>query len=233
MGWGAASSCCQMGRATHLVDLNGGVRAGTAKTTCQSRIKRAGSSQMSTRMDLTLVVVPVPLQRLPIGVQIIAPPWREDVALPIAYSLEKAGAASAAAGRVGETMQIGLPVVVAAVRSAFERYEQAQVSNNVASSIPCSITMCARSGMASPRTCTGMREVAAFRARRLPQGLSRTRDKTVITTYGHDFAVASTLFYRDSTPGKVGRQMQTWVRLPEGWRIVAAHVSLIDDPAKC
>ena len=52
----------------------------------------------------------------------------------------------------------------------------------------------------------------------------------MITTYGHDFAIASTL-YRDSTPGKVGRQMQTWVRLPEGWRIVAARVSLIDDPA--
>ena len=69
----------------------------------------------------------------------------------------------------------------------------------------------------------GHAEVAAFRARRSPQGLSRTRDKT--------FAVASTLFYRDSTPGKVGRQMQTWVRLPEGWRIVAAQVSLIDDPA--
>jgi Protein of unknown function (DUF3225) len=42
--------------------------------------------------------------------------------------------------------------------------------------------------------------------------------------------VASTLFYRDSVPGKVGRQMQTWVRFPEGWRIVAAHVSVIDQP---
>jgi hypothetical protein len=60
----------------------------------------------------------------------------------------------------------------------------------------------------------------------------RTRARTVITTYGRDFAVASTLFHRDSMPGRVGRQMQTWVRFPEGWRVVAAHVSIIDDPAK-
>jgi hypothetical protein len=59
----------------------------------------------------------------------------------------------------------------------------------------------------------------------------RSRARTVITTYGHDFAVASTLFYRESAPGKVGRQMQTWARFPEGWRVVAAHVSLIDEKA--
>jgi hypothetical protein len=52
----------------------------------------------------------------------------------------------------------------------------------------------------------------------------------VISTYGRDFAVASTLYDRPSFPGKVGRQMQTWVRFPEGWRVVAAHVSVIDEP---
>jgi Protein of unknown function (DUF3225) len=57
--------------------------------------------------------------------------------------------------------------------------------------------------------------------------LDRTRSRTVITTYGRDFAVASTLFHRPSLAGKVGRQMQTWVRFAEGWRIVAAHVSTI------
>ena len=70
----------------------------------------------------------------------------------------------------------------------------------------------------------------AFRAARSPVGLMRKTDKTVITTYGRDTAVASTLFYRDSAPGRVGRQMQTWIRFPEGWRIVAAHVSIIDEP---
>jgi hypothetical protein len=68
----------------------------------------------------------------------------------------------------------------------------------------------------------------AFRAARSPVGLMRRTDKTVITTYGRDTAVASTLFYRDGAPGRVGRQMQTWVRFPEGWKIVAAHVSIID-----
>ena len=57
----------------------------------------------------------------------------------------------------------------------------------------------------------------------------RSISQTVITTYGRDFAVASTLFRRDSAPGKVGRQMQTWARFPDGWHVVAAHVSLIDD----
>jgi hypothetical protein len=60
-------------------------------------------------------------------------------------------------------------------------------------------------------------------------GLARTISKTVITTYGRDFAVASTLFHRVTMPGKVGRQMQTWVRFSEGWRVVAAHVSVISE----
>jgi hypothetical protein len=76
----------------------------------------------------------------------------------------------------------------------------------------------------------GFDAIKAFRAARSPIGLGRRTDKTVITTYGRDTAVASTLFYRDSLPGRVGRQMQTWVRFPEGWRIVAAHVSIIDEP---
>jgi AtzH-like len=50
----------------------------------------------------------------------------------------------------------------------------------------------------------------------------------VITTFGRDFAVASTLFHRPTAPGKVGRQTQAWVRGENGWRIVAAHVSVID-----
>jgi hypothetical protein len=72
--------------------------------------------------------------------------------------------------------------------------------------------------------------IMAFRAARSPIGLNRRTAKTVITTYGRDTAVASTLFYRDTLVGRVGRQMQTWVRFPEGWKIVAAHVSIIDEP---
>ena len=76
----------------------------------------------------------------------------------------------------------------------------------------------------------GHSEVAAFRAGRSPINLARTRERVVITTFGRDFAVASTHFRRDSMPGKIGRQMQTWVRFPDGWQVVAAHVSLIDAP---
>jgi hypothetical protein len=76
----------------------------------------------------------------------------------------------------------------------------------------------------------GYDAIMAFRAARSPAGLMRKTAQTVITSYGRDTAVASTLFFRDSSPGRVGRQMQTWVRFPEGWKIVAAHVSIIDEP---
>jgi hypothetical protein len=75
----------------------------------------------------------------------------------------------------------------------------------------------------------GHAEIAAFRAARAPVGLMRSISKTMITTYGREFAVASTLFHRPTMPGKVGRQMQTWVKFSDGWRVVAAHVSVIDE----
>jgi hypothetical protein len=127
-------------------------------------------------------------------------------------------------------VQIDLPEVLAEVTAQFERYEQALVNNNVED-----LTELFR---ADPRTLRygigenlyGHDAITAFRAARSPVGLMRRTAQTVITTYGRDAAVASTLFYRDSAPGKVGRQMQTWVRFAEGWKIVAAHVSIIDEP---
>jgi hypothetical protein len=76
-----------------------------------------------------------------------------------------------------------------------------------------------------------MHAIREFRRRRSPRGLARKLDRTIITTYGRDFATTNTLFYRDSAPGKVGRQSQTWVRFDDGWHIVAAHVSIIDAPS--
>ena len=127
-------------------------------------------------------------------------------------------------------MQIDLPKVLAEVTAAFERYEQALVTNDVATldAILRNDDRTIRYGIAE--NLYGHREVAAFRATRSPVNLMRARSRTVITTYGRDFAVASTLFHRASLPDKVGRQMQTWVRFPEGWRVVAAHVSIIDTP---
>src|SRR5262249_27918909 len=78
----------------------------------------------------------------------------------------------------------------------------------------------------------GHDEIKAFRAARSPVGLMRTISRTVITTFGRDCAIASTLFHRETAPGKVGRQTQTWVRFAEGWRIVVGHVSLIEEPKR-
>jgi hypothetical protein len=127
-------------------------------------------------------------------------------------------------------MEIDIAEVKAEVAAAFAAYERALMSNDV-------------EGLGAlfhddPRTIRygggenlyGYAAIAAFRAARSPVGLERTTEGTVITTYGRDFATASTLFRRATQPGKVGRQMQTWVRFPHGWRVVAAHVSVIADP---
>lgn len=127
-------------------------------------------------------------------------------------------------------MEVDLPEVVAEVREVFERYEKALVTNDVATldTLFRKDARTIRYGVAE--NLYGHEEVAAFRAARSPLNLARTRERVVITTFGRDFAVASTHFRRDSMPGKIGRQMQTWVRFPEGWQVVAAHVSIIDAP---
>jgi ketosteroid isomerase-like protein len=124
-------------------------------------------------------------------------------------------------------MDINLPDVVAEVEAAFARYEAALMAND-AEALQALFWQ-------SPHTIRygigevlhGWDEIGAFRAARSPAGLARRLERTVITAYGRDFATASTLFYRESVPGKTGRQMQTWVRMPEGWRVVAAHVSMM------
>ncbi len=126
-------------------------------------------------------------------------------------------------------MEIDLPDVLAEVTAQFARYEKALVSNDIAvlGELFRNDPRMLRYGIGE--NLYGYDAIAAFRAARSPVGLMRRTEKTVITTYGRDTAVASTLFYRDTLPGKVGRQMQTWIRFSEGWRIVAAHVSIIDE----
>jgi hypothetical protein len=127
-------------------------------------------------------------------------------------------------------MDIDLPDVVAEVAAAFNRYEKALVTNDVAT-LDASFRVDPRTiRYGATEVLYGSDEIAAFRAARPSVGLDRTLDRTVITTYGRDFAVASTLYHRASSGGKLGRQTQTWVRFPEGWRVVAAHVSLMDPP---
>ena len=125
-------------------------------------------------------------------------------------------------------MDINLPDVHAEVCAAFARYEDALVNNTV--------EVLDELFWTSPHTVRygvgenlyGAEEIGAFRRARPSAGLARTLQRTVVTTYGRDFATAMTEFRRTGG-SKLGRQSQTWVRMPEGWRVVAAHVSLLEN----
>jgi hypothetical protein len=129
-------------------------------------------------------------------------------------------------------MEINIPDVVAEVSSQFERYEKALTTNDVAT-----LTALFRTAPQTIRygigeNLYGADEIAAFRNARPSIDLARTIMRTVISTYGRDCATASTMFHRASMGDRrIGRQMQTWIRFPDGWFIVAAHVSIIDKPA--
>jgi 1-carboxybiuret hydrolase subunit AtzH-like protein len=126
-------------------------------------------------------------------------------------------------------MQLDLPEVVAEVTAAFKSYEKALVSNDVAALDAFFYDDARTIRYGGTENLYGYAEIKAFRAARSPAGLARTLSNTVITAYGRDHAVASTLYHRPTMPGKVGRQMQTWVRFAEGWRVVAAHISVIEE----
>lgn len=126
-------------------------------------------------------------------------------------------------------MDIDRPDVLAEVAAAFARYETALVSNDVTTLNELFFNDARTLRYGIGENLYGYEAIRSFRAARSPTGLARKTARTLITAYGSDMAVASTLFYRDNAPGKVGRQMQTWVRFAEGWRIVAAHVSVIDE----
>lgn len=127
-------------------------------------------------------------------------------------------------------MDIDLPDVVAEVTAAFARYEQALITNDVIvlDELFRDDERTLRYGIGE--NLYGYQAIKSFRAGRPAVGLMRKTSRTIITTYGRDAAVASTLFTRDTAPGRIGRQMQTWIRFAEGWRIVAASVSIIDAP---
>jgi len=131
-------------------------------------------------------------------------------------------------GKAAIFMMINDPAVVHELAELYPRYESALVNNDVDALI----------GMfwASPHTIRfgatenlyGLEEINAFRKGRSPVNLARTIDRLDIATFGHDFGEISLEFSRPTGTGTVrGRQSQTWVRFPEGWRIVAAHISLL------
>jgi Protein of unknown function (DUF3225) len=130
-----------------------------------------------------------------------------------------------------KAMTIDDPDAKAEVEAAFAAYERALVANDVAALDGFFLPSEAAIRYGIGQNLYGYEAIKAFRAARSPAGLARKLEKTRIVTYGRDCAIAATLFRRDTAPGKIGRQMQTWVRFPEGWRIVAAHISIIDEPS--
>lgn len=124
--------------------------------------------------------------------------------------------------------EINLPDVVADVTEAFARYEKALVTNDVDTLIELfwDSPLTLRYGLAE--NLYGIEEIANFRQTRKGSDFSRDLTRTVITTYGTDFATANTEYKRLAT-GRRGRQSQTWMRTDAGWRVVAAHVSWFDD----
>ena len=127
------------------------------------------------------------------------------------------------------SVDIDLLETKAEVEAAFARYETALVANDMRTldELFWSDARVLRYG--ANEILYGIDAIRAFRNARSPAGLSRKLTQTVITTFGRDFATASTLYIRESRPGEIGRQTQTWIRFSEGWKIVAAHVSVIRD----
>ncbi|MGE0098038.1 MAG: oxalurate catabolism protein HpxZ [Hydrogenophaga sp.] len=123
-------------------------------------------------------------------------------------------------------MEINIPDVLAEVTAAFERYEVALVNNDVAvlDELFWNSPLTLRYG--ATENLYGFDEIRAFRAVRPSAGLARTLGRTVITTYGRAFATANTEFHRAGSD-RAGRQSQTWMLTPDGWRVVAAHVSYL------
>jgi hypothetical protein len=126
-------------------------------------------------------------------------------------------------------MDINLPTVMQEVQDVSDRYEQALVSNDVAvlDALFWDSTQTLRYGVGE--NLYGYAAIQAFRAARPATGLARTVLRTCITTYGQDFATVNIEFQRIGTQHS-GRQSQTWLRTADGWKVVSAHVSLLNAP---
>lgn len=127
-------------------------------------------------------------------------------------------------------MDINASDTVAEVRAAFELYETSLVTADAATldRLFWDSALTIRYGV--DEVLYGHPAIKAFNWKRRALGPDQRLEDTIITTFGRDFATVSTLFV-DVPLGKIGRQMQTWVRFADGWHVAAAHVSVIDQPA--
>ena len=126
-------------------------------------------------------------------------------------------------------LEANLPEVLAEVRAVFERYERALNDNDVATLNELFFDGPGVVRYGVGEQLYGAEAIAAFRAGRDTIDLRRKLQRVAIATYGRDFATASCEYVRNAT-GRFGRQSQTWMRTPAGWRVIAAHVSLPDKP---
>lgn len=125
-------------------------------------------------------------------------------------------------------MLINAPLIVREVQAAFDAYERALMENDLDAldALFWNSTFTVRFGPG--QNLYGFEAIAAFRVARVGGSPQRLIFNTVITTFGADFATANTEFQREGAP-KPGRQSQSWVRMPEGWRVVSAHISMLAD----
>ncbi|CAE8616893.1 unnamed protein product, partial [Polarella glacialis] len=128
--------------------------------------------------------------------------------------------------RRGTAFVVNQPEVLEEVRSVFERYERALCSNDVQELDRLFLDSPETLRYGTAENLYGYDAIKAFRGGRSPPG-GRELLRSAITTYGMDYAVANVEFRRKGSP-RIGRQSQTWLRTSEGWRVVAAHVSLMD-----
>jgi hypothetical protein len=127
---------------------------------------------------------------------------------------------------MAEPLIVDDPALVAEVTAIFQAYEKALLENDgdTLDAMFLHSRQTIRYGVAEVQH--GIEEVRKFRSAQKP--FERTLSRTVITTYGHNVAIASTLFHRPDFPNRIGRQMQTWIRTEDGWKVAAAHVSMMD-----
>lgn len=125
-------------------------------------------------------------------------------------------------------MLINDPDTVAAVRAAFDAYERALMENDLAAldALFWESEHVVRIGPG--QNLYGIAAIKAFRSGRVGGSPQRSLLKVAIATFGTDFATVNAEFQRLGVP-QPGRQSQSWVRLPEGWRVVSAHISLLGE----
>ena len=125
-------------------------------------------------------------------------------------------------------MRINDPAIVTELQALYAKYEAALMANDAETLTRMFWTSPHAMRFGITENLYGIEKIEAFRKGRSPANLARTVRRLDIVTFGRDFG-SVTLEFERTVHGKTisGRQSQVWVRFPEGWRIVSAHVSVL------